>query len=447
MKIWSQSLAGRTLVLVVATVLLCETATLVIFGYYRRGFVVQNSARAIVGYARLFQAALDATPESQRQRLLATAGNQEGIHVVTSPETMVGLQEPVWPLLRRVAERVRVELGARTQVLVRRRSPLTLWVSLRAVDKDWWLAFPLARLEVPLPWGLMGLLMAIISIALGLTSLFVLGILRPLRELGAAARALGAGSPRPAQPGGPNELRHLAEGFNTMLQQLQNNERERQVMLAGLPHDLKAPLARLRLRLEMVDDAELREGLLRDAEDIQHISRQFQNYLHGLGQSSITPIPVNLSQLLERHVQCHRQLGRNISLSSPLSVWVDGDPEALDRLLDNLLENAFRYGAEPVEIRLGSMGRQVSFSLRDHGSGIAREHRQRALEPFSQLDGARGSSGNCGLGLAIAERLVRLHKGQLELDEAAGGGLLVRITLPACQQDKKTPRAKVEVGS
>lgn len=439
MKAWPQSLAGRTLVLVFAAVLLCQAATFAVFAYYRRDFIVQHGVRVVVGYAQLLQTALNAAPESQRQRLLATMRHDDGIHVVAHPAEVETLQEPIIPLMRQIAAQVGAELGENTQVRIRREPPLTFWISLRAADRDWWLVFPIARFEEPLPWGWLALLTAIIGITLGLSSVFVLGIVRPVRELGAAAQVLGAGCPRPARPGGPLELKRLAESFNTMLGQLQRNERERRVMLAGLPHDLRAPLARLRLRLEMVDDADLRTGLQRDAEDIQHISRQFLAYLQGLDETALTLGAVDLTQRAAVHVRRHRELGRMVSLMAPSSVGVRGNPEALDRLLDNLLENAFRYGAEPVEIRIEQDAQGVCLTVRDHGPGIAPEHRQRALEPFSQLDAARGIAGNCGLGLAIVEHIARVHGGRVELDSAVGGGLQVRVALAVRRTHQSPP--------
>jgi two-component system osmolarity sensor histidine kinase EnvZ len=231
-------------------------------------------------------------------------------------------------------------------------------------------------------------------------------------------------------PGGPQEIRVLAQRFNAMLEQLERNERERNVMLAGLPHDLRAPLTRLRLRLALLDD-ETRAGIARDADDIDRIAAQFIAYLRGAWGDGERREELMLLEWVAARAARYAGAGHAVTVRGDASVRVEADAEALGRLLDNLIDNAQRYGADPVEIDVAAQRGLARITVRDHGPGIAASDIARALEPFTRLDAARAGSGSCGLGLAIVERIARAHGGTVALRATDGGGLTVDITLAA----------------
>jgi two-component system osmolarity sensor histidine kinase EnvZ len=229
-------------------------------------------------------------------------------------------------------------------------------------------------------------------------------------------------------------VRRLAERHNTMLDQLARAEAERREMLAGLTHDLRAPLARLRVRLALLESEAERGGLERDADDMERIVDQCLDFLRSETPRAEKVEALPLADAVSDEVARHRELGR------PINIAVSEDAAAccvaiergdLQRLLDNLIANALRYGAPPVDVSLrvehpGS----VSLRVRDHGPGIPAAERERALEAFVQIDPARATRGSCGLGLAIVHRIVEGSGGTLELDDAPGGGLDVRMVFP-----------------
>jgi two-component system osmolarity sensor histidine kinase EnvZ len=219
-----------------------------------------------------------------------------------------------------------------------------------------------------------------------------------------------------------------------MLDRQAQAEAERREMLAGLTHDLRAPLARLRVRLALLDDEDERGGFARDADDMERIVGQCLDFLRSEAPRPAQADPLPLADAVSDEVARHRDLGCAIGISVDEEVATCGvsiDRHDLRRLFDNLVANAMRYGAPPVEVSLAAeRPGYVRFSVRDHGPGIPEAERARALEAFVQIDPARATRGNCGLGLAIVRRIVEGAGGTLELAEAPGCGLDVRLIFP-----------------
>lgn len=423
MKLLPRTLTGRTLLLVFAAVLLSEGLTFWAADFFRRGLLHEQHAHRLADAVRTVAAALEAMPPEGRARFADPARPGQRVF------PLVAVAEPGPPLPGDMAERLSELLGEAVEVRAS-REPASLWISFPAAGERWWFASPRRRLDPPLPWALIGAVAAAIGVILGLSAAFVANIARPLRALTAATGALGAGRPHPVQPNGPTEVRTLAERFNAMLAELENAEAEQRVMLAGLPHDLRGPLARLKLRLALLDDAEARAGIARDAEDIERIAAQFVAYLRGAGVAVADREALALDGLVEECVARYRQLGVDAHLAAVSPATVLASREALARLLDNLMENARRYAPGRVELSVGADEREATLAVRDFGSGIPPERREQALQPFTRLDAARAGSGCCGLGLAIVERIARAHGGRVSLEDAPGGGLAVRVVLP-----------------
>jgi two-component system osmolarity sensor histidine kinase EnvZ len=249
---------------------------------------------------------------------------------------------------------------------------------------------------------------------------------RPLHRLADAAREFRVGRRvPPVTQSGPAEMRALIGDFNQMMRELAQSEQERAVMLAGVAHDLRAPITRMQVRADLLPDAANRSGFLRDAESLSRIVTQFLDY----ARDTADPSPhANVDAHCRRHygdglddealVRLHLNAGDGFNL--PL---VD-----LDRILSNLIENAMNYGEPPVEISTSAHNSVYTLIVRDHGRGIPREQLERALQPFTRLDPARGGDAHCGLGLAIVRRLTRYNGGQFECDNAPDGGFRVTLT-------------------
>lgn len=298
-----------------------------------------------------------------------------------------------------------------------------------------WLVVPLNRIDVPdithlyIAWALTSLLLLVLSL------FFSWYITRPLSRLNQAVQQYSQGQTVYVKPSGPRETRALGHSFNHMLQSLQESKAVQQTLLAGLPHDLKSPLARLWLRLEMTDDESLKDGMRKDLQEMQAIINQFISYVRGADPSSYQLEPIDIKSWLEERVRAWQETGTEIQLHSldlAANTQILADKLSIDRLLDNLIGNALKHGKPPIEIHAHNLAEsnELHLSIVDHGEGIAPEQRADALRAFSRLDEARTKTGSVGLGLAVVEQIVLSHQGRLELNSHKSGGLCVDIYLP-----------------
>jgi two-component system osmolarity sensor histidine kinase EnvZ len=191
----------------------------------------------------------------------------------------------------------------------------------------------------------------------------------------------------------------------------------------------------------MVDDPTFQEGMRKDVQDMQRMVNQFIGFVRGSDPGSYQFSPLELGVWLEEQISAWESAGSPVKLADlsrrPLSL--KADKVALGRLLDNLITNALNHAAPPVEITLEAEPAMAIITVADHGPGISAERRAEALRPFSRLDDARTRTGSVGLGLALADAIARAHGGSLELDEAIGGGLAVRVRLPLKATETDTP--------
>ncbi|SMG46054.1 ATP-binding protein [Paraburkholderia susongensis] len=333
--------------------------------------------------------------------------------------------------LERFVEDVRDRMPAGTQVRISPPGgPPTMWV--RAPTDRNWIVVPVQPLRMPRSLDRTVLWLVIIFSFAVMAALFAAWALQqPLRSLAQAVTRFGRGLPVPPVPErGPRELRQLTHGFNQMVQEVARTENDRAVMLAGVAHDLKTPLARLRLRAEMMDDMKTRDGVVRDVDSMTHIVEQFLVFAHDSADRSES---VEVDAQCERVVRTYRAVA---SGAPAVQIELNAGPSfllpaaTLDRILSNLLDNAHAYGAPPIVVATARTAQGYTLSVSDSGKGIAAQDLINASRPFVRLDPARGGNGHSGLGLAIVERLVRRAGGEWEIGNYDGRGLRVLMTFP-----------------
>ncbi len=306
----------------------------------------------------------------------------------------------------------------------------SMWVKEPA-DK-YWIVVPAQQLHMPRSLDRMVWWLAMIFTAGVMAALIAAWQLQePLRLLARGVGRFGRGlAVPPLREKGPRELRMLTHGFNQMVQQVMRADNDRSVMLAGVAHDLRTPLARLRLRAEMLDDDKLRDGIVRDVDSMSHIVDQFLAFAHGGVDRSES---VSVDEACERIARNYRAVMPN---ASPVRIDLTAGagfclPTAtLERILSNLLDNAHAYGAAPVVIRTARGADAYTLTVEDHGKGIAPRDLPDATRPFVRLDPARGGNGHSGLGLAIVERLAQRIGGECEIANRVQGGLNVTLRFP-----------------
>jgi signal transduction histidine kinase len=254
---------------------------------------------------------------------------------------------------------------------------------------------------------------------------------RPLRRLSDAADRLGGDvNAAPLPEAGPREVRQAAAAFNRMQRRLRQFISDRTRMLAAISHDLRTPLTRMRLRTEMIDDAEQRSRMLSDLQEMEDMVGATLAFAREEAIDE-TSRPENLRELLETIVAEGMEAGLLISLAAGASATVSMRPRALKRALVNLVDNAVRYGGG-AEIDLSQSGDEAVIHIVDHGPGVPEVEREAVLRPFYRCEASRSrDTGGIGLGLSIASDTISAHGGAIRLSETPGGGLTVTVSLPA----------------
>ena len=324
------------------------------------------------------------------------------------------------------------ELGGPAEVRIAQGQNYFVWVQPPQAP-GYWLRIPLSSFDEtrvsPLVFYLV--LIGVLSVVGG--ALFANWLNRPLKELDVAARRVARGEfPQPVRERGASEIIAVTRTFNHMSRGIQQLEQDRSLLMAGISHDLRTPLTRIRLAAEMMPESEdyLAEGIISDVNDMNAIIDQFIEFVR-LDQEENTEL-TDLNELIEavvRSVPDNWQTPVDLALGSLPSVPVR--PVSIKRVLMNLLENAERYGQSQIRVSSGYDAQRelVWFSIEDDGPGIPAEQIETLFQPFMQGDKARGGQGS-GLGLAIIKRIVDRHSGQVQLSNREHGGLCARVTLP-----------------
>lgn len=258
--------------------------------------------------------------------------------------------------------------------------------------------------------------------------------MRPLKRLAQAATELGNDIERPPLPEqGATEIRQAAAAFNAMQQRIRHHIRQRSHILAAITHDLQTPLTRLRLRLEKVEDEELRNRLLSDLSAMQTMVREGLDFARSL-DSKETPQRLDLDSLIDSVAADASDAGQSAVARSHTAASVMARPVALRRCLTNLLDNAVKYG-HMAKVSAEVEGGFAVIRVHDDGPGIPEEEMEKVFDPFYRLESSRSrDTGGTGLGLTIARNIAEQHGGTLKLRNHPGGGLEAVLTLPVSQR-------------
>ncbi|TGX56255.1 HAMP domain-containing protein [Sphingomonas gei] len=254
--------------------------------------------------------------------------------------------------------------------------------------------------------------------------------LLPLRRLALATERVGAGTTQEVAEGGPREVRRVIHAFNRMQARIHLLLTDRTQALAAVGHDLRTPLARLRLRADAIDDAEMRDEMETDIVEMQTMIDSLLTYLAGEGNGEPRQI-ADLAVICSTIADAARDLGHHVDYAGPDHCERQLHPIAIKRALSNLVENGLHYG-DRVRLTLEDRGGTTIVRVEDDGPGIPEESIEQALQPFVRLDSARArDTVGFGLGLSIVSRAVEAEGGTLRLTNRAEGGLRAEIHLPA----------------
>ena len=336
-----------------------------------------------------------------------------------------------------VVDEIRHQLGADTVVAESVNGISGLWVGF-SIDQDrYWLQTDRARFEQPT--GATWLVWFLSAAALSLAGAAWIARLinRPLQDLSQATGRVQEGdfvASTLDERVGTHEIRAVNAGFNRMTQKLAKIEQDRAVMLAGISHDLRTPLARLRLEAELsVSDPQARDNMAKDIDQLDAIIAKFLDYAR---PGDMALHPVSLNEAVERCIESlrrHSDLEFRVALEKNLLVLAD--PVELQRVITNLLENASRYGKSVdtgtalIDVSARHQNKQVLLRIRDHGLGVPPDQLSQLTNPFFRGEAARTEANSTGLGLAIVERTLARMGGRLDLSNAESGGLCATVLL------------------
>ncbi|HKE38445.1 MAG TPA: ATP-binding protein [Casimicrobiaceae bacterium] len=429
MRLWPRSLFGRLALLLLVVILVSQATAIYLFRQDRAALLARQFGDTKIVQLKSLRAALGGADPQSTGATLQHFGEAYSARIVADDErSFVGVP-PGNPILVELEKRLQEELGPETELRIQPRQQL-FWIKLQAGDRAYWAGFQLPRRNEDVPsraieWSLIALAVLLLS-----AYVFARYLARPLRQLNDAVTRVGEGRPPPPLPeSGPSEIVNLNRGFNRMITNLSEAERDRALLLAGVSHDLRTPLARLRLGVEVgtKDDA-VREGMVTDIEEMDKIIGQFLDFARD--EREIAPEPYDLNQVVAPLVERQRREGRDVRFTPgtlpPMSLRVT----AMSRLVANLLDNALVYGSPPVEIATRVEPGSVVLDISDRGPGIPPGDVQRLKRPFTRGEPARTGAGGAGLGFAIVERIVALHGGRFDIVQREGGGTVARITLP-----------------
>ncbi|MDD5248567.1 MAG: ATP-binding protein [Rhodocyclaceae bacterium] len=435
MTLFPRTLLWRTFLLVALLMLLSVWAWFAIFNTYEREPRARQLSQMIVSAANLTRAALITARPEARLELLRELSDREGIHIYPAEDTDRIAPLPDRPFLHRVETLVRERLGPQTILTLERGDERALFVNFRIDDSDegdYWLALPRDRVDRLFPIEWLGWSAAALLLSLVGAWLIVSRVVRPLKKLAAAAGEIGRGrTPRPLATDGPAEIETLARAFNAMSADLARLDQDRALILAGISHDLRTPLTRLRMGIEMSGmDDDTRAETVADVEEMDRTIGQFLDFARADGGEALQA--TDLAAMLADLVEQYRRRGSDISYDAVALAPQDVRPKALRRALGNLVENALRHaGADlPIELSLRVVGKDVHLAVADRGPGIPPAEAERLKLPFTRLENARTGAIGAGLGLAIVERIARGHNGRLDLKARDGGGLVATIVVP-----------------
>ena len=399
---------------------------------------IKRNAQQIASVVNLTRTALRHTDVITRVALLKSLADEESVVITTREPGDQFVPFGKTDIEQRLSQVLIARLGKNTVLASEVNGTQGLWVGFGIERDSYWLQMDPDRLQ-PLggkSWLQWMLLTAMLSL---LGSALIAGLInRPLKQLSQAFARMRDGDmqgPELDEQVRVDEIREVNQGFNSMVHKLQQAEQERSLMLAGISHDLRTPLARLRLEAELsVADPEARELMSADISQMDQIIGKFMDY----ARPGETPLQaVALAGLLSRSIAPFRNnKSMRIELDIPEDLLVQADEIELGRVFDNLLENARRYGQSPldgitrVHIQAEALDSQrVRITLRDEGVGVSTIALPQLTQPFFRADSARTSALGSGLGLSIVERSIERMGGQLVFSTPSLGGLQAAIVL------------------
>jgi signal transduction histidine kinase len=445
-KLWPRTLAVQLIIVTAATVALSNIAVAFWFEYGNEQQTATAANERVLDRAAAMATTMNAFPIAARDTVIGTMSGRlwkfVQIPMIAAPLPMSADEKT---LAKHLGEMLPDKLPHKDKISVQVYRPLSEFPAgslpphsdaatkaIRAlvpVDNNTMLSGVFVR--PPAPWPVEIIVAAVVAILLASLGAAAVArrVVRPLNELtsAAAAVAIGSGTPHVNEQG-PDDVRNAAIAFNAMAGKVTRTLESQRHLLSAVGHDLRTPLTAMRINLEFVEDDELRDGLLRNLDELQALTEQVLSAAKGAGGE--TPRSVDLSALVESLCTDMDEIGEPVSWANHSPAPISCRPNEIRRAVRNLVENAVAYGHK-ADVRIADNGDGYDVLVEDEGPGIPEDDRQRVFEPFVRLESSRnGATGGTGLGLTLAKAIAEGHGGAVILENRASGGLRARMHLP-----------------
>ena len=449
MALKSPSLFWRTFTLLMLLLIITALAWLQSFRVLSEVPFSKGVSQQIVSTVNLTRYALISSDPNSRTDLLHILAYREGVRIIPKEPTdswkPLVAQGNIPELIENQTKEV---LGNDTIVAGKVNDEPGVWVSMVIEGDDYWLLIRNDLLDPP--FGTAWIWWAFVAFLVGTMGATVLTqrTVKPLAELSAAAKKLGCGEKPEPLPENTRtaEIEAVNKSFNHMVQELERMEDDRELLLAGVSHDLRTPLTRMRLEIELADlPADSRDAMVSDLEQMESIVNQFMAY----AKRSKQPLErVDLGSTVYETIDDMRLRSKDdvrIETSIMGNLFVMAHPTELIRAVQNLLVNADRYGRTQntglleLNIQVLRQGEDAVLRISDRGIGVAPEEMDRIVRPFERGDTARGGAKGAGLGLAIVVRVVKRPGGRIKLSSNHPHGLIVELVMPLANKRNEKP--------
>lgn len=433
-NIMPHGLFQRSLIIIVAPMILLQGVVSYIFFEHELDVTTRRMARDIAADAAFLVSLEDNYRGAERLRLRALAEKQLRFELSFHPGADITPGKDFIPrntIDRALDETIGQQIGAGRHFETRRLDARHYDIAVEVHDGVLHMRVPRDRVTVSAPDLFLAWMVGTSLLLIVISILFLRNQVRPIEQLARAAEAFGKGRDVPDfKPYGAAEVRRAAQAFIIMRSRIQRHVQQRTEMLAGISHDLKTPLTRMRLELALMPPSEETRALAEDAAEMERMVREYLDFARGEGgeKSELTDISALLHDVAATAARGIN--GTRISLDLPAGILLPVKSYALKRCAANLIDNALKH-APHVAVSLVLGARFAEIHVDDDGPGIPEDKREEAFRPFHRLDEGRNlQSGGVGLGLAIARDFARAHGGELSLGQAPQGGLRATIRLP-----------------
>ena len=432
-RLLPRGLLGRALIIIVAPIVLLNGIIAYVFFERDLDTTTRRLARDVAADIALLVAQEDNYQGAERLKLRALSARQLDyrIHLIPGKDLPPFHGQPVSTIDVALDDILEQRIGSdRDFRTARMGNDFEIQVDVH--DGVLSVLVPRDRVTVSKPDIFILWMVGASLLLMGIAIIFLRNQVRPIERLARAADSFGKGRAVPDfKPYGATEVRRAAQAFITMRERIERHVTQRTEMLAGVSHDLKTPLTRLKLALAMMPDGDTEIASMRgDVAEMEHMLDEYLAFARGEGGEE--SLPTDLGELVrDAAVAAAKARQRDgIAVTAPDHVTVSVKRAGLRRVLSNLLDNALKHGSK-VEISLQRDERMVEIAVEDNGPGIPEARREEAFRPFHRLDEGRNlQSGGSGLGLAIARDITRAHGGDLVLGYSSLGGLKATVRLP-----------------